>query len=109
MKWYKEKAKEILTERMEHYSKVTGWNYSKLSITNAQTRWGSCSHKNRINFSLRLIIMPLPVIDYVVVHELAHIVEKNHSRAFWDLVASMIPDHKHKRKELQRYARMSSL
>lgn len=103
VKWYKEKAKEILKERMEHYSKVTGWKYSKLSITNAQTRWGSCSHSNKINLSLRLAMVPLEIIDYVVVHELAHIVEKNHKAGFWNKVREVLPDYEKRRAQLRLY------
>jgi predicted metal-dependent hydrolase len=101
-KWYKEKAKEILKERMEHYSNLTGWKYSKLSITNAQTRWGSCSHSNKINLSLRLMMLPIEIIDYVV-YELAHIVEKNHKASFWNKVREVLPDYEERRKKLRSY------
>ncbi len=104
-KWYKEKAKELLTERMEHYSRLTGWNYSKLSINNAQTRWGSCSHSNKINLSLRLAMVPVEIIDYVVVHELAHVVEKNHKASFWNEVREILPDYAERRKILRQFER----
>ncbi len=71
-----------------------GIDYSNLRITNAQRRWGSCSPSGNICFSLRLVMAPLPVIDYVVVHELVHIREKNHSPRFWNAVKAIIPDYK---------------
>jgi len=72
-----------------------------LRITNARKRWGSCSVKGNLNFTWRLIMAPLQVIDYVVVHELVHIKEKNHSKNFWNHVSSYLPDYKQKRKELK--------
>lgn len=104
-KWYKERAKEILTQRINHYSQITGWKFSTLSINNAQTRWGSCNHKNKINLSLRLVMVPIPIVDYVVVHELAHVVEKNHGAEFWDKVGEVLPDYKERRKRLREYER----
>ena len=99
--WYRKQAREILTQRMEHFSKLSGWTYTSISINSARTRWGSCGPKNSINFSWRLVMAPMSVIDYVVVHELAHTVVKNHSRKFWDAVASVMPDYKERRRWLK--------
>lgn len=100
--WYKKKAREVLTERMEYYSKLTGWSYRSMSINGAQTRWGSCGPKNTINFSWRLLMAPLATVDYVVVHELAHTVEKNHSKRFWDRVREVMPDYKVRQSVLKK-------
>jgi predicted metal-dependent hydrolase len=101
MRWYKAEAKALIQDRVEHYSRLMGLACNHIRITQAQTRWGSCSRKNNINFSFSLIMAPQEVIDYVVVHELAHIKEKNHSRRFWTEVAQIIPDYKKLRKWLK--------
>ncbi|MFA6132185.1 MAG: SprT family zinc-dependent metalloprotease [Patescibacteria group bacterium] len=99
--WYKQEAKEIITERATLYAKQMGVNFTSIKINSAQKRWGSCSHKNHLNFGWKLILQPLEVVDYVVVHELAHIPHKNHSRAFWQLVALHCPDFRKFRKCLR--------
>jgi len=99
--WFKKQALLRITERAEFFANQTGWKFSKISISQAESRWGSCSAKNAIRFSWKLIMAPLEVIDYVVVHELAHIPEKNHSARFWAKVSSVIPDWKIRRKWLR--------
>jgi len=95
--WYKKKAYEKISERVEWYAKKRGFVYNKIKITKANQRWGSCSSRGNLNFSWRLIMAPLPVIDYVVVHELVHLEEKNHSKSFWTKVKMLMPDYeKHK-------------
>jgi len=91
--WYKEKAYEKISERVQWYARKRGFTYNKISITDANIRWGSCSPKGNLNFSWRLIMAPLSVIDYVVVHELAHLEQKNHSKAFWNIVKMLLPDY----------------
>jgi predicted metal-dependent hydrolase len=96
--WYEKQAVRVLNERIELYSKKMGTDYSKMRITHAERRWGSCNAKGNICFSFRLVMAQVPVIDYVVAHELVHIKEKNHSRKFWDKVQAVMPDYKeHKR------------
>jgi len=75
---------------------------AKLKITNALKRWGSCSADNNICFSWRIILLPLELVDYIVVHELCHIVHKNHSNRFWKLVERVMPDYKQRDKALLR-------
>jgi predicted metal-dependent hydrolase len=99
--WYKERAYKIIAERVNWYSSASGLKYNKIKITNAQKRWGSCSIKNNLNFSWRLIMAPLRVIDYLVVHELAHVEEKNHSKRFWNKVKVMLPNYVQQRKWLK--------
>lgn len=96
IEWYKESAFGIIKERANWYSQSTGWKYQTIKITNAQKRWGSCSPKGSINFPWRLVMAPIGVIDCVVVHELAHIHEKNHSARFWNKVKIILPDYKQK-------------
>ena len=90
--WYRQKARDILTERVEIFAKEYGFNYDRIWITGAQTRWGSCNSKGGLNFSWRLVMAPLHVIDYVVVHELVHTKINNHSKVFWQRLGYIMPD-----------------
>lgn len=99
VKELKNKLKEIITPILEKYSKIMGVEPIKVSINSAKTRFGSCSSKKTLNFSYRLVLYPYEAIEYVCVHELAHLKEMNHSKKFWQIVASILPDYK-KRKEL---------
>lgn len=98
---YKRAAKEIIIEKVSFYSKIVGMAPEKISINSAKTRWGSCSSKNRLNFSWRLVMAEDQLIDYVVVHELAHIIEHNHSYKFWAIVKDIIPDYKERQMKLK--------
>lgn len=98
--WYRERACRIFTERVAKYADKIGYKYREIKISNARKRWGSCSGRNTLSFSWRLIMAPLEIIDYVVAHELVHIKEKNHSRKFWDKVALIYPNYKKSRKWL---------
>jgi predicted metal-dependent hydrolase len=100
-KWYIVKAKEVIPLRAQHYQHLTGLHYRTLKITRAEKRWGSCSPNGTINFSWKLMMTPVDVIDYVVVHELAHLVHKNHSEKFWAFVEGIIPEYKLRRKWLR--------
>lgn len=91
--WYKAQAYQKISERVNWHSFLSGLKYNKIKLSDAQKRWGSCSAKGNLNFSWRLIMAPLRVIDYVVVHELAHLEEKNHSKRFWNKIKIMLPDY----------------
>ncbi len=95
--WYKRKSREYIEKTVKHYSQLLELNPGRIRISNALCRWGSCSSNNNLFFSWRLIMAPCSVIDYVVVHELAHMKEKNHSVRFWGFVAKVIPDYKNQR------------
>jgi predicted metal-dependent hydrolase len=99
--WYRQQASSVISERVKRYSSPSGIRYRRLKITNAQRRWGSCSATGNLCFSWRLAMAPLDVIDYVVVHELAHIEHKDHSRKFWDRVESVLPDYRSRRNWLK--------
>lgn len=94
-------AKAHLPERVEHYARLMDLAPTGISITNAKTRFGSCSAKNRLCFSWRLMAYPPAAVDYVVVHELAHIVHKNHGPDFYALIATILPDWKSRRQLLR--------
>ncbi len=93
----KAKAKELLPGKVAAFAKIMGLSPAGITITSARTRFGSCSSANRLSFSWRLMQYPEAAIDYVVVHELAHIVHKNHSPAFYALIEKYLPDHKQRR------------
>ena len=98
IKWYKRKAREYFAERVNFYSRELNLRAKSVRVTSAEKRWGSCSGKDNLSFSFRLIMAPPAVIDYVIVHELMHIIEKSHSAKFWQLVESAMPQYKlHKR------------
>jgi predicted metal-dependent hydrolase len=101
-RWYRLEAARILPERCRRYSASIGKSPSAIRITGARRRWGSCNLKGRVCFSWRLIQAPLDVVDYVVVHELAHLLHPNHSRRFWAAVARILPDFKARQEWLKR-------
>lgn len=92
--WYQNQAGEHIAQRVRHYAAQTGLDYKNVRVNDARTRWGSCGPQNGLNFTWRLIMAPARVVDYVVIHELMHIKQKNHSRKFWDEVRMLVPDHK---------------
>ena len=100
--WYKEEALRIIRERCVWYAKITGYKPISVKITNAQKRWGSCGPRGTLNFSWRLIMAPVEVIDYLIVHELVHIGQPDHSRLFWAKVKSILPDYKKREKWLKQ-------
>ena len=96
-----EKALEYIPKRVSYFAKQIGVTYGKITIRNQKTRWGSCSRKGNLNFNCLLMLTPPEVIDYVVVHELCHRKEMNHSGAFWAEVEKVIPDYKEQVKWLK--------
>lgn len=105
-KFYREKAREVLTQRVEHYAKAMGVTYGRIAIREQRTRWGSCSEPGNLNFNWKLILMPPGVLDYVVVHELAHRREMNHSDRFWAVVEYYMPEYKKYREWLKENGRL---
>jgi len=101
VRWYRDQAKSIIPERSKWYSSFIGLRFVRVNITGAAKRWGSCSRKKNLNFSWRLIMAPPEIIDYVILHELAHLKEQNHSKRFWNMVSSMCPDYRAYRKWLK--------
>lgn len=99
---YKQLAKKILTEKTMRFAEKANLFPSAVGITSAKTRWGSCSGKNSVNFSWRLITASDEVTDYVVLHELAHIREHNHGRRFWKFVSELMPDYRQREEKLKK-------
>jgi predicted metal-dependent hydrolase len=84
--WYRAEAARLISERAARLGSQMGVHCKRIVIRGQKTRWGSCSHKKNLSFNWKLIMAPEPVIDYVVIHELAHLKEMNHSKRFWELV-----------------------
>lgn len=101
-KLLKQKAKEIIVPLVFRYADIMGVNFSEIKITSAKKRFGSCSGKDSLCFSWRLMTYPMEAVEYVVVHELAHIKHKNHSRDFYAFVESILPDYKVRQNLLRR-------
>lgn len=100
--WYRDQARLYFSERANHFASLHQFNFSQIKITSARTRWGSCSGRGTISFTWRLVMAPPEIIDYVVIHELAHTVHHNHSTDFWALVGKLLPDYAAKRKWLKQ-------
>ncbi|MDR3313749.1 MAG: M48 family metallopeptidase [Oscillospiraceae bacterium] len=98
---YRLLAKQLLREKAQHFAALMDVSPADVKITGAKTRWGSCSARGNINFSWRLVMAAEDTIDYVVVHELAHLRELNHSERFWRIVAGVLPEYPARRAELR--------
>lgn len=107
--WYKKQARMVLRERIAFFARSHNFKPGKLRISSARTRWGSCSPKGTMSFTWRLVMAPPDVIDYVVVHELCHLKEMNHSKAFWAQVEAIIPDYKCRRAWLKNHGKYLKL
>ncbi len=99
--WYKKQAREIITKQVEYYSTIMQTKYTNISFADTKSQWGRCTQDNRLQFNWRLVMAPILTINYVVVHELAHTIEKNHSEAFWNIVQKYHQSYKRQRKWLK--------
>jgi predicted metal-dependent hydrolase len=105
VKWYRTQAKEIFGGRVFHYSRVMGLEPRKIAVKTQKRIWGSCHHQAKtINLNWMLVLSPLEVIDYVVVHELCHLIVADHSSRFWEKVAAIMPDYKPRQRWLKQHA-----
>lgn len=98
----KAQTSKIITPKLIHYQNILNVKYKSFTIRNQKTRWGSCSRQGRLNFNCRLCLLPDDLVDYVVVHELCHLKELNHSNRFWAHVASVLPNHKLLRAQIHQ-------
>lgn len=108
-KWYRKQAHEVLTGRVHWYAAKHGFQYKQVKITSARTRWGSCNSARTLSFSWRLVMAPMPVIDYVVIHELVHLQVRNHSKKFWSRVGVIMPDYEQKIEWLEKNGHLLNL
>jgi predicted metal-dependent hydrolase len=102
--WFKKKARALFEERLQHFGPQLGVRHQRLSLSSARTRWGSARSDGHIRLNWRLIHLPLAQIDYVVVHELAHLRVMDHSPRFWDTVGTVMPDYRERRRQLRTLA-----
>ena len=107
--WYRGRAREHIARRAEQYASAVGIGCGEVRITSARRRWGSCTVQGNLCFTWRLVMAPPDVIDYVVVHELAHIKHPNHSSMFWAEVASIMPDFQRRRRWLREHEHLMTL
>ena len=98
-------ALKVIPERVKYYAPLVGVTYGRITIRNQKSRWGSCSSKGNLNFNVGLMMAPPEVMDYVVVHELCHRIEMNHSPKFWAEVGKLIPDYKKHEKWLKEHGK----
>ena len=99
--WYRERAYEYLKERLDYYSKLVGVKYNSLTIKDVKSRWGSCSSKGNINLDIKLMLLPPELIDYIVLHEVCHLKEMNHSKSYWTLVEYYMDDYLVREKNIK--------
>ncbi len=99
----KEKARRLISSRLAFFCEKYNLSYGRLSIRDQKTRWGSCSQKANLNFNYRLIYLPEELRDYVIVHELCHLIELNHGQNFWSLVAKTFPNYLELRHRLKNF------
>ncbi len=100
--WYQDRALSILRERLDIYTQKLGVTCSKFALSNASRRWGSCNLQGTIRLNWRIVMATVFLIDYVVAHELCHLVHLNHSWHFWDHLGSIMPDYKERRRWLRQ-------
>lgn len=98
---HKQEAHVLALKRLEYFNGFYGLKYKRISIRDQKTRWGSCSRSGNLNFSYRILELSPAAADYIIVHELCHLKEFNHSPRFWELVAKSIPDYEARRRELR--------
>jgi len=101
--WYRIEAARLINERTTKLGSQMGISYKRLVIRGQKTRWGSCSHKKNLSFNWKLIIAPEPVVEYVIIHELIHLKEMNHSKKFWELIAQYCPGWREHKKWLKQH------
>ena len=95
-------ARQLVRQRLEYYNQFYGFQYGRVSIKNQRSRWGSCSKQGNLNFNYRLVNLPSELADYIIVHELCHLKEMNHSARFWRLVVQVMPDYLTRRQKLKK-------
>jgi predicted metal-dependent hydrolase len=108
-KWYREQARAVISLRVEAVAREHGFSFKSIRISSARGRWGSCGFRNSLNFPWRLVMAPDQVIDYVVIHELCHTIEKNHSGRFWARVNALAPDYKQSKAWLRKNHQLIAL
>lgn len=100
---YKESARNLINKKIDYFNQFYNFKFNRVSIRDQKTRWGSCSRQGNLNFSYRILFLPEELANYIIVHELCHLAEFNHSKDFWSLVSRVIPNYLIIRKDLKNY------
>ena len=103
------KALVVIPEKVKKYAPLVGVTYGRITIRNQRSRWGSCSSKGNLNFNCLLMLFPEDVIDYVVIHELCHMIHKNHSKDYWALVKNIMPNYEQEHKYLRENSHLANI
>ena len=101
--WYRQEALKAIASRVEFFAHRDGFQYKSVRISHAERRWGSCGSRGGLNFSWRLVMLPISVVDYLVIHELHHLRHRNHSRKYWDAVRAAMPSFEMAEELLRSY------
>lgn len=101
---YKNEAQALAEKRIAKFNKIYKFKFNKINIKNQKTRWGSCSKRGNLNFNYKIVHLPQHLADYIIVHEICHLGEFNHSKKFWNLVAKTFPDHQEIKSELSKFS-----
>ncbi|MBN1454586.1 MAG: M48 family metallopeptidase [Anaerolineales bacterium] len=104
--WYVERAREKLPPRIGRFADAMGVTYNQIRVSDLKYRWASCTPKNNLNFNWRIIKAPMSVVDYLIVHELAHVLQTGHSDTFWNIVAVQVPDYERSKEWLRDYGHL---
>lgn len=99
----RERAYRLIERRIEYYNDFYRLRYNNIYVKDHRRQWGSCSEKRNLNFNLRIALLPRRLADYIIVHEMCHLREFNHSKRFWNLIARTLPDYEKRRQELKAY------
>jgi predicted metal-dependent hydrolase len=99
---YKKQAFILARKKVEELNRIYGFDYNRISIRNSRSRWGSCSEKKNLNFNYKILFLPEDLLNYIIIHELCHLGEMNHSKRFWNLVQKAMPDYKDMRKKMKK-------
>ena len=108
-RWYMQQGIAVITEKVNKFSQILGVDYSKITIKKVSSIWGSCSYQNNLSFSRKLIMAPHEIVDYVVIHEVCHMRERNHSSRFWGLVFKLDPKYREHRYWLKKNSHLLSI
>lgn len=102
-KWYRERCLDVISKRVDYYKQFVGKGPNRIRVKEQKKRWGSCTFRGDILFNWRCVMAPLDIIDYIVVHEMCHLIHMNHSKEYWKSVESVLPDYRERREWLKKY------
>ena len=100
--WYRNHAQRIIEERVDRYKDRFEEIPRGIRVIDLKYRWGSCASNNHLNFHWKIILAPMTIVDYIVVHEMAHLIEKNHTPEFWEIIGNVLPDYEQRKEWLRR-------